>query len=369
MRLEVDRPGVEAAGHDVLVGGDSGAAAVDLGDLPLGRPVWVCGRVRADPPGISYLLTSSAGEAARAAGQAVSSNLGALFGARRVAGLEYLMGSGLVGDELAAELRRLGYDPDKVLAVSVGRKVYAENSRKDAVDALKALLVEESLRYGLACAETAFVAVRKEKGKVIDGTVAVANALPSGWSEDFAASMPVSMAMPAAAAPPPNMRRMARSSGATMQQFSAPPMMTMGAGLKAFTMASEPSPEARGSQVVVFAGSPVLVAGECALFDTTAPAGAALLPDGGTITELRIAFSAGTPAPAGLDAGLALLIYVDDLSAPRARVRLADLVRQGLKRPLNILRKPGQVVRIVLSDPDGAWAGGGPAIEVTLALS
>ena len=32
--------------------------------------------------------------------------------------------------------------------------------------------------------------------------------------------------------------------------------------------------------------------------------------------------------PRGLDPGLALLVFVDDLTAPRARVRLADLVRR-----------------------------------------
>jgi Ca-activated chloride channel family protein len=57
---------------------------------------------------------------------------------------------------------------------------------------------------------------------------------------------------------------------------------------------------------------------------------------------------------------------VDDLASPRARVRLADLVRLGLERPLNIARSAGQVVKVVLADANGAWAVTAPEIAVTL---
>ena len=55
----------------------------------------------------------------------------------------------------------------------------------DEAEALRNLLVREALGYGLASAETAFLAVRTEAGRVVEGRVAVANALPAGWSEDF----------------------------------------------------------------------------------------------------------------------------------------------------------------------------------------
>ena len=77
-----------------------------------------------------------------------------------------------------------------------------------------------------------------------------------------------------------------------------------------------------------------------------------------------MSFPVGTPAPESIDPGLSLLIFVDDLSSPRARVRLADMMRQGGGRPLNRLKSPCQVVRIVLMDPTGAWAGDAPEIEV-----
>ena len=59
-------------------------------------------------------------------------------------------------------------------------------------------------------------------------------------------------------------------------------------------------------------------------------------------------------------------MFVGDPAAPRARVRLADVLRQGGRRPLNLRRDAGQLVRIVVDDPDGVWAGGVPAVEIVL---
>jgi Ca-activated chloride channel family protein len=60
-------------------------------------------------------------------------------------------------------------------------------------------------------------------------------------------------------------------------------------------------------------------------------------------------------APTKVDAGLSLLLFVDDLATPRARVRLADLLRQGGERPLNLQKQPGQMIRLVLHDANSAW--------------
>jgi hypothetical protein len=62
-----------------------------------------------------------------------------------------------------------------------------------------------------------------------------------------------------------------------------------------------------------------------------------------------------------------LLLFLDDRASPRARVRLVDLVRQQGERPLHVRKGPGQVVRIVLADPSGAWARGAPRLELALA--
>jgi Ca-activated chloride channel family protein len=114
---------------------------------------------------------------------------------------------------------------------------------------------------------------------------------------------------------------------------------------------------------VVFSGTPQVTGGEAVLFDSAS--GGDRLPTGGRLSRLAVRFPGGAPSGA-LDAGLVLALYVDDLTAPRARVRLADLVRQGGERPLNVRYQPGQVVRLILLDAAGAWARGVPALEIAL---
>jgi len=46
--------------------------------------------------------------------------------------------------------------------------------------------------------------------------------------------------------------------------------------------------------------------------------------------------------------------------------KLADLVRQGGARPLNLSRKRGEALRLALLDPAGVWSEGAPHIEVAL---
>jgi len=114
----------------------------------------------------------------------------------------------------------------------------------------------------------------------------------------------------------------------------------------------------------LFSGVPAFVNGQAVLFDSGG--GSDPLPETGTLTRLEIRFPAGAPEPGSLYPSLSLLIFVDDLSQPRARVRVAHLVRQGGERPLNISRRSGQRVQVVLVDPSGTWASAAPAIEVSL---
>jgi Ca-activated chloride channel family protein len=123
---------------------------------------------------------------------------------------------------------------------------------------------------------------------------------------------------------------------------------------------------AKPSAETVFSGIPSFVSGEAVLFDSTRPQDAGKIPDQATISQLELRFPDGAPKPDKVDGGLCLLIFVDDAASPRAKVRLVDLIRQGIRRPLNLLRQAGQVVRIVLLDPAGAWASNTPRIEVAL---
>jgi len=120
------------------------------------------------------------------------------------------------------------------------------------------------------------------------------------------------------------------------------------------------------NDTVVFSGIPQFSNHKAILFDSTRPEDNGRLPDGIVIHGVEVRFCGQTPPPASLGQGLSLLIFVADLSRPRAKVRLADLVRQDGQRPLNLIKGPGQVLQIVLADPAGVWQQSVPAIEVVL---
>jgi Ca-activated chloride channel family protein len=302
--------------------------------------------------------------------------LKALFGARRIIGLEYLIHSDYAGGDLADQLRRLGYDPARVLAGGQGTpsKVYAENTRSDAEAALRKLLVEESLRYGLISSETAFVAVRTESGKPVEETVVVANALPEGWDEGFVGygggglarvmSLTALGAAPAAAPPDAAMYLAASMPVTGRKQFlrAAPDSSVVHDTYAAPPFAAPAAPD----REVLFSGVPVFEGTEAVLFDSSRASDAGKLAETATFSRLTVRFPGGEPKSGTLDRGLELQLFVGDLAQPRARVRLADLLRQGGERPLNLHRGPGQPVRIILVDPAGAWSTGAPPLEVAL---
>jgi Ca-activated chloride channel family protein len=269
--------------------------------------------------------------------------------------------------DLRGQLARLGYDADRLLAPRPGerRKLYAENVRADADKVLRDLLVAEALDFGLASSETAFVATRTEAGKPVEGTVLVANALPSGWSEEFLTRGLGAPAMLMAAAPVRTMRpAVAGVQAKRVGQVMALEELDLPAFLRRSSSSAVREAEAAASPL--FSGVPRFSNNVAVLFDSTRPADATQIPAAGVAQQIEVRFPAGAPRAEELDAGLALLIFVDDLSAPRAKVRLADIVRQGGRRPLNLRRLAGQVVRIVLADPAGAWAQAAPALAVTL---
>jgi Ca-activated chloride channel family protein len=369
LRLEVNRPGVEAAGRGAIDAGEAGWSAVDLGDLPAGRPVWVAGRVpRGEGDLVFRVRTARKHEVAScrldpAREADARPALKALFGARRVRALEGLMHAGYRDEEVQDQLRRLGIDP-----AGAAGKAYAENARAGVRSALQKLLVREALDYGLASAATAFVAVRTEPGKPVDETVVVANALPAGWSERFIGGAGgyggAAMALKCDARGPAAYYYSARLSLSDSSLPSGSLKRQAGRALSALAAPAAPAPASKA--VVLFAGVPTFTGGEAVLFDSAASQGAGRLPDQATLEALEVRFPDGTPAAEGLDPGLCVLVFVDDLASPRARARLTDVVRQRGERPLNLRQRPGQAVRLVLIDPAGAWGQGAPRLEVAL---
>lgn len=189
LRLEADRPGAEAAGRASKSDVPKDFSAVDLGDLPSGRAVWVAGRVpRAEAEALKLTLKTGEGE------EVASASLGegdftrsrpaikALFGAWRILGLEHLINAAwqLRREGTEQALQRLGYNPDSVFdGLNSDDRENPQHIQKN----LKTLLAKESLAYGVVSSETAFLAERSQKGAAIEATVAVANAEPAGWAE------------------------------------------------------------------------------------------------------------------------------------------------------------------------------------------
>jgi Ca-activated chloride channel family protein len=394
LMLEVNSPVAQAAGREIRAAREPGWSAIDLGDLPAGRSVWVIGRVpRSRLNDIAFSLTWQTIGAATDYQVEIhridkdQTAIKSLFGARRVLGLEYLIHSGYSGDELRDQLARLGYDPGQVLASK--SKVYAENAREDASKALRDLLAHEALDYDLACSETAFVAVRKEAGRVIEGNVAVANALPAGWSHNFASAGGFPLVALACSAPQTKAVKRGYRRFFDLISFRSDTGQGDTGSLNNLDFASQsPAPDMPAIDSIEFSASQNVYAeidarppvpnrttlfsgrpqgdGEIVLFDSSRDQSVHPVREAGTINRLIISFAGGAPAAESLGAELCLLVFVGDMAMPRAKVKLADLVRQGGARPLNLSRKRGEALRLVLVDPAGVWSEGSPHIEVAL---
>ncbi len=369
-RLEVDRVPTQATGRPVAVGSDAGWSAIDLGDLPAGRPLWVAGCVAAGT-GQALHLSLRAGEETLASAALDLAQIPArpaimaLYGARQIVGLEFLISSGRVGEEVEERLARLGYDPQQVLAgPGKPRRVYAENVQRDLNAALRELLVQEALRYGLASSETAFIAVRQERGKPVEGTSAVANALPSGWSGEFLTG--AGAGAPMAATPAPMMARSMLSVGTPQALYEAKDL-----DIPAFLRRREAGRVAKRVQPMsaqLFRGVPSFSGGKALLFDSARPEDAGKIPDEMAAwlwISVRIArqlLRAARP-----DAGLRLEIYIGDTNAPKTVLPLRDLL--GKPFPISALglkRAVGERVGLVLVDANSAWASNAPQIEIAL---
>jgi Ca-activated chloride channel family protein len=371
LALEVNRPDAEAAGRSVSLRAPGPAAAVDLGDLPAGRPVWVAGRValRGAPltfhvrgAGTDALAECTVDQAANVPG------LKALFGAQRIRRLEYLMHSGLPAEELRTELDRLGYD---VGATATGSKVYAENERKDATSLVRPLLVREALESSLPSAETAFVAVRSEAGRTVGDTVVVANALPAGWSGEFAGYVAGGggggfIGGAAFGLASPRTRGLTSVRNLGLQAPAAPPAAIPQKAISgSYDEAAVRGGGGKNTSIPIPAGRHPTGAG-AVLFDSARDKIAPALPAAGRLTAVTVSFADKAVTADGVGANLRLLVFAGDMAEPRARVGLADVVRQGGSRPLNVRWKTGQHVRLTIEDPDGRWQSGVPALEITL---
>ncbi len=369
LRLTVNRPGIEPAGNRLVDfdGDRDGQPVIDAGDLVSGQSRWIAGRTpRGGDEPVVITLRSATGDPVASTQIDLADRpdlpaVKALFGARRINGLEHLVQSGYRHDELSAQLRSVGYDPQALgLPLEDGvykDGIYVETQREVQEAALHDLLVAESLAYQLPSSAASFVAVRTEAGQRIDGTVAVANGLPAGWSETFSANFSPRgrvLSMPSGrmrgilpGGPGVNLSVQAAPEAYSMPQPAMAPGMAMGIGPM-----GGPGPK---EWTVLFDGPVAIENGSALLYDSTSDALKPPAPT--TITGLRVQLGQDVADRSQIDASVEILLYVEDPALPRARVRLADLLRHG-ERPLNLACGENQLVRVELRDPAAMLAGG-----------
>jgi Ca-activated chloride channel family protein len=372
LALSVNREGLEVSDGRRLSQG-AGWSAVDLGDLTMGRSLWIAGRVpTGDGPLVFHVdgaglqpveVGATPGPDAGAMGGALK----ALFGAYRVQGLELLMEQGRYGREGEAELVRLGYDLERLQGqVSAERPLYAQNAERADRANIEDLLLHEALDYGLLCSVTGFVAVRKERGQVIEATSVIGNALPAGWDGDqwlgtntFAAH----------AAPQASMPRMSQMPHVVSRSIR-PRLMEAGD----LTSATRPGPDlaqrayrlsAPPTGRVHYAGRPATGTDKQAvLFDTDRVEDAQLLTESHAFRQLAVRESQGALDGATLPPRVAVVIEINGRAV--ALVKLVDLAQQGGQAAVRVDYRAGDRLRVLLVDDDGAWGTTAPEIEITL---
>jgi hypothetical protein len=122
----------------------------------------------------------------------------------------------------------------------------------------------------------------------------------------------------------------------------------------------------RGSRILsLFDGTPSFHGSQAVLFDSRLAK--ASFPCPSRIRKLLAGIRGNLLQP--LSSKLLLWLFVGDLTAPRAKVALADLLRQGGERPLNLSLKSGEIVQLTLLDPQGEWPSEITGLEIRLELA
>jgi Ca-activated chloride channel family protein len=352
LRLAVDRAEIHAVGRRPVAGGAGGWHAVDLGDLPAGRVLWVAGwapRGGGEPLTLRLELANGAGISGTTVQMGDYPALATVVAARRIAELEYLANArALEPAEIERRLRDLGYADTELQPLSAGQPaLYAENRVSAWHQTAQRLLEQESLAHGLPSSATAFVAVRQEAGDRVARTVEVANALPQAWSEYFLATG-LQAPSPAGAMP----RGLAKL-GIRSQSFLHAALPTSPI-LSAQSLPTPKELEARpvaGGKITLYAGPVADIGANRILIDTSSATESATggdpLPENLTFKGVELTCDSAAKQALTQERDLALSIYIGDLATPRAVVRLRDMVVAG-RRPLNLLRRTGEAVRIVL---------------------
>ncbi|MCX6690394.1 MAG: VIT and VWA domain-containing protein, partial [Methanoregula sp.] len=362
LSLAVNRENLFVDGRKVKKSPD-GRCLVDLGDLPSGKSTWVVVRAPSSQEPLQFELCGS-DNCTFPVSVLPCPAVSVLFGARLIAELEYLMHADYPEKELSRHLSGLGYDMDSLM-YKPQKKVYVENRMQDHMSLMRSLVVQESLKYNVISAETAFVAVRSEPGRAVEEQVIVANALPDGWSESFITPQywcekrSIRRGMASGRGGPSSgggilewvggggsginarMDVIAQPDG-TMKLEAPRDSLYVSKSSNLIVPKNVPSPsQSKDVPVdsethkgfILYSGIPVFSRKESVLFDSCLAMDAKKVPDTVLLKKLEfivkdLSSLTGT--------GMYLLLYVDDPVVPRIKVLLKDLIQHQGKRPLNI---------------------------------
>lgn len=343
LRLEVQADAVYATSRRPNKASADGWQALDLGDLPAGRPLWASGEAATGEKPLALRLVNGHGEMVATwteeNGTQVHAGVAALVGARRLQQLEALRGARYTPEELKRRVDELGMIPEE--AGKETGTLYPENQPADKT--LAKLICKESLRCGIASTETAFVAVRTESGKSVERTIIVANATPEGWEDAGLVRMAAPMMMSQVSSPLLLSRDFYETDVCCSDSGPAYPSRSASPRLQAVG-ARQP----RASAVTLFDGVPAAKVERTVLVERTIGLKGAKGLQASRLLSLIAEGDAGAFAD-----GAELLLFVGDLARARARVRLSDLLG-GATRPLNITCTDGQVLRLILLIPGTA---------------
>jgi Ca-activated chloride channel family protein len=351
LRLEVQTVSIHAASRRLLPSHD-GWAALDVGDLPGGMPLWIAGATGGEGP-LSLRLVDQAGAVLSSWSESSDEQsypaVAALVDARVLQQLEAMRGAMYDEAQITAKLAELGVAP----AEEGGNKaLYPGNRKRD--DTLEGIICRESLRSGLASSATAFVAIRSQAGKSVERSVVVANAVPQGWEMG-------QLMMVRAPSTVVFRSHAGNDFGRCFEDIEAAPDVRYFQDNVPASVPTMPQQQRGGTfpdHVTLFDGVPA-GSGRVVLAERTIG-----LRGTKGLQASRLLSLAAEGDPGAFPAGAELLLFVGDMARARARVQLADLLH-GAVRPLNVNCADGQVLRLVLVIPGPDVLG---RLKVTLGI-
>jgi len=113
----------------------------------------------------------------------------------------------------------------------------------------------------------------------------------------------------------------------------------------------------------LFDGIPVFMNGEAILFDSSRPEQTSKVPKTVVLKKLEFVIKDKITEP---HTRLYLLLYLGDTAVPRLKVLIKDMLQHNGSRPLNLQRTDGELLKIVLVDPDGEWTNQVSHVEMVI---